>query len=731
MARLLRFSRPTQTAPRPPRWAGFLFSLALMLSARPAAGGEPAWRWSNPQPHGNNIYDLAWRNGEYWQVGDRGRIYVSTNRVTWTVVPSGTTRALRGIAFAGEQVVICGEAGTILRGTLSTGFQAATLSPPTTDWLEGVAASPGTLVAVGDNAAVYRSTDGGATWQRVTGLPFDNWLRSVAWSGNTFVAVGEGGLIATSPTGQSWTRRSSGVTTALNRVVGRDGVFYAVGDNGRFLWSINQGANWTRESLGITNNLYTYAQAETLTGVPRLVAGESALLLKSTVLGGWTDQLGNNVLLPAPTWDYYAAVWDGARFLVGGRTGLMVESLETNVTIAGQTFPATLWFEESDSPRDWLWEVLALPERYIAVGDRAQVLTSDNGADWWSETVPDSLTNTVFLGLGGSSQLVVAVGSAGSLMYSRAATTNLVLTNTVVEFADCAWVTNTRVSTNVVNLLGLRWTALEPRPTTNSLQGVAHHAGRWVAVGDAGTVLTGADDLAWQRATLPGQPPLSGVAGSDAGWVVTGRGGVIFSSPDALAWTPRASGTTNWIFRVRWLGDRFVAVGQNGTLLTSPDGSAWTPRATGTTAWLNDVLFLAGRYFVCGTQGTLLTSTNASDWTALEGITGKSLYGLAGRGFQLVSVGVEGIILRAPLEPLPPAQILGYDHRECPDARVDRFRLGGTVDQRVALEVSGDLQTWQRVGTFEFDNGRLEPELIRTNPPSARAEFFRLIPAAP
>lgn len=731
MARPPRIPRPVPTAAGPSQWTGWVWSLALVLAARTAAGGEPVWRWSNPRPHGNNIYDLAWRDGAYWQVGDRGRIYVSTNRLTWTVVPSGTTRALRGIAFFGEQVVICGEAGTLLRGTWTSGFQPARLDPSTTDWLEGVAASPDTLVAVGDNAAVYRSTDGGATWQRVTGLPFGHWLRSVSWGGSTFVAVGEGGLIATSPDGLRWTRRDSGVSTALNRVVARAGVFYAVGDNGRFLWSLNQGANWARESLGITNHLYTYAQADTLTGLPRLVAGEGALLLRSTVPGGWTNQFGNTVLLPAPTWDYYAAVWDGARFLVGGRTGLMVESLQTNVTFAGQTFPATLWFEESDSPRDWLWEVLALPERYLAVGDRAQVLTSDNGADWWSETVPDSLTNTVFLGVGGSSHQVLAVGSDGGLMYSRAATTNLVLTNTVVEFTDCAWATNSRVSTNVVNLLGLRWTALEPRPTTNTLQGVAHHAGRWVVVGDAGTVLTGTDDLTWQLITLPGQPPLSGVAGSDTGWVVTGRQGTIFTSPDTLAWTPRASGTTNWIFRVRWLGDRFVAVGQNGTLLTSPDGLAWTPRATGTTAWLTDALLLAGRYFVCGTQGALLTSTNASDWTALEGITGKSLYGLAGRGFQWVTVGVEGISLRAPLEPLPPAQILGYEHRECPDARVDRFRLGGTVDQRVALEASEDLRTWRRVGTFEFDNGRLEPELIRTNPAPARAEYFRLIPDEP
>lgn len=704
---------------------------ALWLGVTAVGGAPPDWRWSNPRPHGNNIYDLAWRNGRYWQVGDRGRIYTSTNRFDWTLVPSGTTRALRGITFFGERVIVCGEEGTILHGSLAEGFRPAQVNPPTPDWLEGVAASPTTLVAVGDNAAIYRSTDAGTNWQRVTGLPFTQWLRSVAWGGGNFVAVGEAGTIATSPDGQTWRRRSSPVSTALNRVVFQGGVFYAVGDAGALLVSLNAGTNWLRESTGVTNTLYTYAQPDALTATPRLVAGEGALLLKTNPLGGWTNQLGNEVLLPAPTWDYYAAGWDGDRFLVGGRTGMLVESLETNIIIGGLSLRSTLWFEETDSPRDWLWDALALPERYLAVGDRAQVLTSENGADWWSVPGPDSLTNAVFLGVAGDSNLVVAVGSAGALMFSPPDVTDVVVTNTRATYVNCVWTTNTVVTTNRVNLLGLRWTAVLPPPTTNTLQGVATLAGRWVAVGDAGTVLTSSNGTNWQSRTLPGLPALSGAAAGAPGWVLSGRGGVLFFSPDTGTWSPVNSNTTNWLYRVRWLDDRFVAVGQNGTLLTSPDGQAWTARASGTAAWLTDAARVGDAFYVCGTQGTVLVSRDTVEWTPVEVPTGKALYGLAHRGSQWVVAGVEGVILRAPLDPSAPPAITGYAHIPCPEVRVDRFRFRGAVDQRASLESSTNLQDWQRINGLEFAYEEIEVELVRTNLPPVPAEYFRLAPAAP
>ena len=718
--RLRPFIRSGFGAPphAPLRW---VFLAWLLVAALQAQTPTLPWRWSNPLPHGNNVYDLAFQDGWYWQACDRGRLYASPDRFTWTSVPSGTTRSLRGVTFAGAQVIVSGEAGTILRGSLAAGFAPASVTPATTDWFEGVAASPDVLVAVGDNAAIYRSTDARANWQRVTGLPFSDWLRGVTYGGSTFVAVGENGLIATSGDGTTWRKRTSGVATALNRATYWNGAFMVVGDTGVLLTSGAQGVSWSPEQTGTTNNLYTYAQS----GVTRLVAGEGALRLKTSGGRSWEDQLADASPLPAPTWDYFASVWDGNRFFLAGRTGMMVESFVTN-TITG-----TLWFEAAASPRDWLWDVLALPRQYITVGDRAQVMTSENGGTWYSENVPAALTNAVFLGLGGSSNRVVAVGSDGALMVSQRSVTNLVTTNAVVAFTDCAWVTNTVVTTNEVNLLGLRWTAVVPSPTKNTLQGVCERDGRFVVVGDLGTVLTSLDGVTWSGQTLAGQPNLSSVAAGPGGFVATGQAGVILSSPDAVGWSPRVSGTTNWIYRVRAANGGFVAVGQNGTILTSLDGGLWTPRSSGTTAWLTDVAHASGRYFVAGTQGTVLVSSNLLEWTPVSGITSKSLYGLTTRGSQLLVVGVEGVVVRALLDEAAPITIAAYAHESCPTARVDRFTFRGQVDQRFSLEASEDLKTWHPVDEFELEFEEQAEFVLRTNLVPASAESFRVAPPAP
>jgi len=47
-------------------------------------------------------------------------------------------------------------------------------------------------------------------------------------------------------------------------------------------------------------------------------------------------------------------------------------------------------------------------ESLRAVGDRATVVTSGNGIDWSLELVPDSVTNSIFLGVGGTTNLLLA-----------------------------------------------------------------------------------------------------------------------------------------------------------------------------------------------------------------------------------------------------------------------------------------------------------------------------------
>lgn len=706
-------------------------TLSLLAGSPPAvANAEPLpWRWSNPLPHGNNIHDAAVRDGVYWQVADRGRIYRSTDRTVWSLVESGTTSSLRGIAFQGNEILVCGESGLILSGSSSGAFQVQSVNPATTDWLEAIAASPDLAVAVGDEAAVYlREGAGGPVWSRVAGLPFNHWLRGVAYGAGMFVLAGEDGLIARSSDGRTWQRQTSQVTSHLNRVVFVNAAFYACGDNGVLLRGTPDATRWEAVSLGTSETAYTYSAQPIGTGTPNpleLVAGDLLLLLKGRPNGLWEDQFTTGNGAPAPTWPYYASFWDGGRFVLGGATGMLIEGEWVNNVVG------TAWFEVSTGPRDWLWDVLALPQQYIAVGDQATILTSENGVDWYRESVPPALLDRVLLGVGGSSNLVVAVGSDGALLYSPSSITNILSTNVLVTLEHCEWHTNTVVVTNTFDLQGLFWHEVQPAPTANTLQGVTERDGLIVVVGDAGTVLTSRNGSTWTNRSIQAGPDLSSVAAFPGGFVASGHNGAIYFSPDTGSWESVDSGTTNWVYRTRYLGDLLLAVGQNGLIRTSKDGKAWQAAASGVTAWLTDVSTVGDRYFVCGTQGTILVSSNAVDWIPGNMITGKSLYGLAQRQGQLVTTGVEGIILRALVEPFSDVQIIDYEHDECSEFLRDELLLTGRTDQGVAIERSTDLTGWDMVGRQWFVDTEMTFTLLRTNTPAPDFEFLRVRPIAP
>jgi hypothetical protein len=706
-------------------FAGGLATGLAALAAEQVPDALP-WRWSNPLPHGNNVYDLAFGGGQYWQATDRGRIYVSEDRLIWASIPSGTTNTLRGIAFRNEEVLICGAYGTLLSGSSSSGFQRAVLVPPTTDWLEAVAVDPASnvAVAVGDNAAVYRNAGSSPTWERLPNVPFSDWLRGVAYGAGKFVAVGENGRIALSTDGTLWDEAASGVSTHLNRVAFQEDAIRIAGDEGVLLESFNGGTSWLRNLTGKTNDFYALAEKPAVAGSGAsllLAAGDNALLLRTATDSGWSDQLADGSPLPAPAWPYFASVWDGERFVVAGRTGLVLESFQTNA------IEGTLWFEEFESPRDWLWDVMALPELCVAVGDRATILTSPNGRDWYREFVPSAATNAVFLGVAGTSNLLVTVGTGGQIAYSPNLLTNIITTNDVVVLSECRWATNTVVVTNEASMLGLLWVPVDPSLTTNTLQGVCERLGEFVIVGDNGTVLSGTNGSDWTLTQIAGEPNLSSVAPLESGYISSGDNGAIYFSANGLSWQERPSGTANWIYRVRNLGGRLIGVGERGTILTSEDGLDWMTRTSGTEAWLADVAMAPGRYFICGTQGTILTSTDSTNWTALPMITGKSLYGLALRKEQLLTVGVEGIILRLLLDPVYDVQITRYQHDECEDFLADRFAFEGLTDQRFSLELSIDLESWNPVAMLEFEDDSLEYTLIRTNEVRLETEYFRAV----
>lgn len=671
--------------------------LACAVASQLSAAALPSrWRWSNPTPHGGNIFDMTYGFGLTVEVAERGQIYTSDDLVFWESRASHTTNSLRAVAFFGARLVITGEKGTVLWADSLDEFHLLNLD--TSDWLEGVTTSSNLLVAVGDNGAIYTSTNA-IIWQRQS-TTISNWLSSVTCGAGTFLAVGENGFIATSANGMSWTKRTSGTIRDLKRAAWVNNQFWVVGDGGVTLTSPANGVTWTAVTTGATNPLYSVdGNLDT-----RLVVGDSEVRLRDS--GSiWLNQIASSNSFSPPRWTYYNALWESSLYFISGRSGMIVEGFQTNAT------SPYFWIERAQPIRNWLWDLFRLPDFYVVVGYAGTLMTSENGIDWNLELPPDSTTNTVFLGVGGTTNLLIAVGDKGAVILSPNTLTNVVFTN-----ADNI------VLTNEASTLGVLWNAIA-RPTTNDLQGVAVFGDQFVLTGNSGTVLTSVNGTNWTKRTTLTTAFLSGVAAHPGGLVAVGKGGALLTSPDATNWNQHAIGTTNWIYRVRYLGGKLIAVGQNGTILTSTNGTNWSSASSGTSRWLNDVTLLADTYFIVGTQGTVLASTNAVNWTNIGTITEKSLYGVACHDGQLVAAGVEGSIVRSQVIPdLTPVQVLKFARTN----NQNLFLLAGKPDQRFTLDRSTALTNWSTGPVLEFLDSSgtlLLLDYADTNAPAS--QFYR------
>jgi hypothetical protein len=588
------------------------------------------WRWSNPLPHGNNVLDLLVSDELAVQVGDGGTAYVQIEGGRWAPALTGVTNYLRGVALMGERIIVVGENGCILWSDDWKTFQPAQVAPATTDWFEGVAASSQRAVAVGDNGAIYTSTNGTSWTKGNSGTT--EWLRGVAYGASgTFVVVGEYGTILRGTGSGAWSPVSRSTSADLNRVryvgSGATAQFIAVGTGGTALSSTTGASGWSSLNSGTTNSLNDVASNDT--GV--LLVGDQELRFRAAGSAGWTNQITDLATNAPPAWTYLSAFGITNYFLAAGRTGLLVEGVQTNGgPCAWQPLPV--------SSHAWLWDVTVQQGIYVAVGDLATILTSLDGILWAGEVVPGPHTNTVLLGVGGTTNLLLAAGNTGNVFLSRAQTPGF-------EF----------------NTLGIVWTNL-PVFTTNSLQGVASTENLYALCGDRGEIFTSPDGTNWTARATPTTNFLSGLTAFPGGWVAVGnRGTLLHSETGTGDWTSLPLGTTNWLYRVRWVGGALVAVGQNGAIYTSTNGTSWTARPSGTSKWLNDVTFVDGAWFVTGNQGLLLGSSNLASWARLPVPTIKSLYSAAAWDGQLLLTGIEGAVLRNQVVPkLTPVNFLRY-----------------------------------------------------------------------
>jgi hypothetical protein len=704
----------------------FTFAPAFSCSAQ-----KLAWSWSNPQPHGNDIVGMAWNGTLGVQVCELGRVYTSPDLINWFPQNSNLTNDLQAVTFFGNRIIITGADGAIAYSDDGVNFTNCSVNSGG-NWLVSVTASSNLAVTVGDNGALYTSADG-ATWHLQSPPPnlAPSWLTSVAYGNGVFVTVGDtggvagGSYIANSSDGIHWTDQTPSysfmhglgnleyvtwVNTSGSRTNFPYTGFWAVDDAGNAIYSTNNGVSWNQfKMFNSTNVLYAIA-ADNVTG---LLAGDSEARLGSYLAASnrvvWPEQIGSG-LATVPAWTYFAAVTEtNGVYELAGYDGMLVQSYVTNGNYS--------WNTPYYSARDWLWQVTLANGLYVAVGDNVRIMTSNDGADWTIEEIPltnsVSLAETVFLCVGGSTNLLVAAGTQGSLAVSPNNLVPVVETN-----YDGSLVTNNASS------LGVSWYSMPaPAGTTNDLAGVCTFSNKFYLVGGDGTILNSLDGTNWTKLTSGTTNYLSGIATHTNGLLVlTGNEGTILTSSDGINWTKRTSGTTNWLYRLRCVNGRLLAVGENGSVLTSTNGTNWANISCGLTNWLKDGIMVSNTCYVVGNQGVVLTSTNFVNWTNIGTITTKSLEGAAMQNGQLVVVGFEGTILRSQIIPATtPVNFISFAQ----SGGYNLFSVSGVVDQQFALDSSTNLLNWTTgplLDLYYGDGTLIFYNVVSTNSPS---QFYR------
>jgi photosystem II stability/assembly factor-like uncharacterized protein len=162
----------------------------------------------------------------------------------------------------------------------------------------------------------------------------------------------------------------------------------------------------------------------------------------------------------------------------------------------------------------------------------------------------------------------------------------------------------------------------------NSLQGVAFYSGRFVAVGDSGSIL---------------------------------------SSRNGLVWSASDSGTTNTLLAITSGLGLFVAVGERGTVLVSAGGTKWKRRDPvseydiGAIAFGNGIFtalpnglftrYRGGRVGFEPIGNLILTSRNTLTWEIGQPDTFNTLKSIVAVNGNFIMVGDRGTILQLKTRP--------------------------------------------------------------------------------
>lgn len=262
--------------------------------------------------------------------------------------------------------------------------------------------------------------------------------------------------------------------------------------------------------------------------------------------------------------------------------------------------------------------------KWVAVGELGRVLTSANGTDWTLSATLNTGTTT------GLSRVTTTASGLAALS------------------TDQLWASSD----------GSDWSSsyLVDGPITGGgLRGLHRHGDRLITADSNNNKIWVSENsgVSW-AAVDPGITQiLQAVTGNGTDtYVAVGNAGTILTSSDASNWTPRTSNTANALFDVVYGNGWFVAVGSSGTTVRSSDGIDWEVVSVGDMVGRRSIIYDGTQFVIAaGTGNGIHTSTDGSSWTKqhpdapLAAALDKPLNALCNNGADIRAVGNTGTIL--------------------------------------------------------------------------------------
>jgi hypothetical protein len=637
------------------------------------------WQWRNPLPNGNGFWVITYANDTFVGVEGDNTVASSVDGTNWVTSTPGTNYSLEDIAWGNGVWVAVG--------------------------LGNYPDSDG-----GGNFVVILTSPDLITWTQQTAPPDVDGLSGIVYANGLFVAVGSGddlilrqifGAILTSQDGVNWVQENSGTTDSyLNNVIYGNGLFVVDSAWHDTILTSPDGVNWTVSDTGMqfwTSSGLTYANGlYVVVGSSGILASpDGSIWTQASTIGSQAITYGNGLFVAVSGNGQIQTSADGFKWTQSGKIRMGAGRI-LDISYGNGTFVAVGLgvMAVSTDGIDWTNLASAVTTRdlqdvaygagsFMAVGDDGAILTSDDGAFWY--TYYTGITNNPYLDAviyGGGSW--IAVGSDGTLLHNW---------RNVTDAADSLW-------------------------------DLTYGDGQFVTLGSEGgadLILTSTNGNAWVIQDS-GLTYVNGIAYGN-GLFVAGTGAGFLTSPDGVVWTEQNFSDTNASLDGLAYGNGvFVAVGYNGLILTSSDGVTWATNSSGTSVYLLSVTYGDGTFLVTGFSGTLLTSTNGTNWVSRNSGTINNLWGAAFGRNTFVVVGDSGTILQSGIMPSVGAQLSsvpGWANG------VFGLTLSGPLGGQWELQASTDLQNWISLGTVMITNTRMP--FIDSGATNFSQRFYRAV----